>query len=90
MIKLIHYFIFITFFISSYSADTNDKKDKAKEIAAILCQPGEFTLMIISTSLAAGILPREDAQFFLLVCVLGMLMTPIVIKALPSVRNIKS
>lgn len=63
------------------------KHEKAKEISLILCQPGEFTLMIISTSLAAGILPREDGQFFLLVCILGMFMAPFVFKFLPSTKK---
>jgi CPA2 family monovalent cation:H+ antiporter-2 len=61
----------------------------ARDISIMLCQPGEFTLMIISVSLAAGLLPREDAQFFLLVTVLGMIVTPFVFKAIPSVRNQK-
>jgi predicted Kef-type K+ transport protein len=52
----------------------------------MLCQPGEFTLMIISLSLAMGLLSTDDAQFFLLVTVLGMLVTPFVFKAIPTVR----
>jgi CPA2 family monovalent cation:H+ antiporter-2 len=65
------------------------KDHYAREIATILCQPGEFTLMIISLSLATGLLAREDGQFFLLVCVLGMIVTPLVFKAIPSVRKAK-
>ena len=52
------------------------KHTYARDIATILCQPGEFTLMIISVSLAVGLLPADDAQFFLLVTVLGMIITP--------------
>lgn len=63
------------------------KHKHAKEIAMTLCQPGEFTLMIISVSMAVKLLPIESAQFFLLVTVLGMLMTPFVFKILPSVRK---
>ncbi len=63
------------------------KHQPAQNISLILCQPGEFTLMIISTSLAAGILPREDGQFFLLVCVLGMFVAPVVFRFLPSAKK---
>lgn len=59
----------------------------ARDIATILCQPGEFTLMIISVSLLSGLLPADDAQFFLLVTVLGMIITPLVFKFIPSVRE---
>lgn len=58
----------------------------ARDIATILCQPGEFTLMIISVSLVAGLLPQQDAQFFLLVTVLGMIVTPFVFKVIPSAK----
>ena len=63
------------------------KHRKATEISMLLCQPGEFTLMIISVSLTVGLLPAADAQFFLLVSVLGMLVTPFVFRYIPSARN---
>ncbi len=59
----------------------------ARDIATILCQPGEFTLMIISVSLAMNLLPADDAQFFLLVTVLGMIITPLVFRFIPSIRE---
>lgn len=59
----------------------------ARDIAVILCQPGEFTLMIISMSMAAGLLPYADGQFFLLVCVLGMMVTPVIFRLLPTVKE---
>jgi len=59
----------------------------ARDIATILCQPGEFTLMIISVSLAMELLPQDDGQFFLLVTVLGMIVTPFVFKIIPTVRE---
>jgi len=67
------------------------KHDFARDVALTLCQPGEFTLMIISVSLAVGLLPPDDAQFFLLVSVMGMMITPIVFRFIPAVReaNIK-
>jgi CPA2 family monovalent cation:H+ antiporter-2 len=63
------------------------KHKHASEISMMLCQPGEFTLMVISVSMAVKLLPVESAQFFLLVTVLGMLVTPFVFKMLPSVRK---
>ena len=60
---------------------------KSRDTALILCQPGEFTLMVISVSLGVGLLPAEDAQFFLLVAVLGMLVTPFVFKYIPATRS---
>lgn len=65
------------------------KHHYARDISMILCQPGEFTLMIISVSLAAGLLPIADAQFFLLVTVMGMLVTPIVFRFIPSLKENK-
>ena len=65
------------------------KHHYARDISMILCQPGEFTLMIISVSLAAGLLPTADAQFFLLVTVIGMLVTPIIFRFIPSLKENK-
>lgn len=59
----------------------------ARDISLILCQPGEFTLMMISVSMAVGLLPPADGQFFLLVTVLGMIITPITFRFIPSVRE---
>jgi len=66
------------------------KHQYARDISTILCQPGEFTLMVISVSMASGLLPYEDAQFFLLVCVLGMLASPLIFRIIPSVRTAKN
>ena len=63
------------------------KDGYAREIALVLSQPGEFTLMIISLSITMGILPQNDGQFFLLVAVLGMLLTPLFFRFLPSAKN---
>ena len=65
----------------------NIKHVYARDMALILCQPGEFTLLIISLSLTYGLLPTQDGQFFLLTTVLGMLVTPIIFKFIPSVRE---
>jgi len=63
------------------------KHPYARDMSIMLCQPGEFTLMLISLSMAVGLLPQTDAQFFLLVVVLGMLITPFIFKFIPSVRK---
>jgi CPA2 family monovalent cation:H+ antiporter-2 len=63
------------------------KHPYARDMSVMLCQPGEFTLMIISLSLAVGLLPQADAQFFLLVTVLGMLITPFIFRFIPTVRH---
>lgn len=63
------------------------KHKDAFDVSMILCQPGEFTLMIISVSMAVKLLAFETAQFFLLVCVIGMIVTPIIFQFIPSVRE---
>jgi CPA2 family monovalent cation:H+ antiporter-2 len=63
------------------------KPTYARDLAMILSQPGEFTLMVISVSIAAGLLPANDGQFFLLVTVLGMLITPLLFRSVPIVRE---
>lgn len=65
------------------------KHKNAQDIAMILCQPGEFTLMILSVSMAVKLIPPIDAQFFLLVTVMGMIITPLVFQFIPSVRKSK-
>jgi CPA2 family monovalent cation:H+ antiporter-2 len=51
---------------------------KAAEVALLLGQAGEFALIIISLALAGGVMPREAAQYFLLVTALSMLITPVI------------
>lgn len=59
---------------------------RAAQTAVILSEPGEFALMVISVSLATGILANGPAQFFLLVTVIGMLCTPLVIRYMPYTK----
>lgn len=48
-----------------------------------LAQPGEFALMILGVALTSQLMPFEDVQFFLLVTVLAMMLTPFLFKLAP-------
>jgi CPA2 family monovalent cation:H+ antiporter-2 len=56
---------------------------QAAEVAVYLAQPGEFALVILGVSMAAGLMPERDVQFFLLVIVLAMMLTPLLFKLAP-------
>lgn len=53
------------------------------EAAVYLAQPGEFALMILGVAMATNLMPASDVQFFLLVTVLAMMLTPFLFKAAP-------
>lgn len=53
------------------------------EAALYLAQPGEFALLIFGAAMATGILPAGDVQFFLLVTVLAMTLSPLLFKLAP-------
>jgi len=55
----------------------------AAQVAVMLAQPGEFALLILSAALAAGVLPQQDGQFFLLVTALAMMCSPLLFKIAP-------
>lgn len=59
---------------------------RAARTAVLLSEPGEFALMAISVCLTMGLLTHETSQFFLLVTVLGMLVTPFVLRLAPPTR----
>ncbi|MBY0354614.1 MAG: cation:proton antiporter [Rickettsiales bacterium] len=50
---------------------------KAAEVSLLLGQAGEFALIIISMAMATGLMPREAAQYFLLLTSLSMMLTPL-------------
>jgi monovalent cation:H+ antiporter-2, CPA2 family len=56
---------------------------QAAEAAVYLSQPGEFALMILGIAMASQLMPVQDIQFFLLVTVLAMMLTPFVFKLAP-------
>lgn len=58
-------------------------KRVAGETAVMLGQCGEFAFVILTLALAEGIIPKGDAQFFMLVTALSMFMTPFVTALAP-------
>lgn len=57
----------------------------ATESALLLGQGGEFAFIVISLALSLSLLPNEDAQFFLVVTIMSMLITPFVAKAAKAI-----
>lgn len=49
---------------------------KAAKASIMLAQCGEFAFIVIGLSLAGGLMPADDAQFFLLVTAASLLLTP--------------
>lgn len=49
---------------------------KAAKSAIMLAQCGEFALIVIGLALAGGLMPAEDAQFFMVVATVSLLFTP--------------
>ncbi|MCE9508732.1 MAG: cation:proton antiporter [Alphaproteobacteria bacterium] len=54
------------------------KKDVAAETAIMLGQGSEFVFVIITMALSYKIIPFADAQFFMLVTTLSLVMTPFI------------
>ena len=57
------------------------------EASLYLAQPGEFALMILGVALSANLMPIEHIQFFLLVTVVSMMITPALFKIVPLVNK---
>jgi CPA2 family monovalent cation:H+ antiporter-2 len=60
------------------------QKRVAGETAVMLGQCGEFAFVILTLALAEGVIPKGDAQFFMLVTALSMFMTPFVTALAPK------
>lgn len=58
-------------------------KPVAAETAVMLGQCGEFAFVILTLALAEGLIPKGDAQFFMLVTALSMFATPFVTALAP-------
>jgi CPA2 family monovalent cation:H+ antiporter-2 len=56
---------------------------QSAESAVYLAQPGEFALMILGVALSTHVIPAQDVQFFLLVTVVAMMLTPFLFKLAP-------
>jgi CPA2 family monovalent cation:H+ antiporter-2 len=61
------------------------QKRTAAETAVMLGQCGEFAFVILTLALGYGIIPKGDAQFFMLVTALSMFITPFVAWLAPRV-----
>lgn len=57
------------------------------EASILLGQSGEFVFVIVTMALAAGIIPARDAQFFMVVTAISMLMTPFVALLAPALAR---
>ena len=60
---------------------------QATVTAIYLAEPGEFALMILGVAMATQLMPAHDVQFFLLITVLAMMLTPLLFKIAPLVGN---
>lgn len=56
---------------------------QAAEASVYLAQPGEFALMILGVAMSAQLMPASDVQFFLLVTVVAMMVSPLLFKFAP-------
>ncbi|MCC7036048.1 MAG: cation:proton antiporter [Alphaproteobacteria bacterium] len=64
------------------------QKHAAAETAVMLGQCGEFAFVILTLALAEGVIPRGDAQFFMLVTALSMFVTPFVTALAPKLGKL--
>lgn len=58
---------------------------EAGEASVYLAQPGEFALMILGVAMSTQLMQASDVQFFLLVTVVAMMLTPFLFKLAPMV-----
>ena len=56
---------------------------QAAQTAIYLAQPGEFALLILGVALSTHVIPSQDVQFFLLVTVFAMMLTPFLFNLIP-------
>jgi len=63
-------------------------KARSIEVSITLAQCGEFAFLILSMALIQGLIVEKDAQFFLLVAALSMLITPFTTKLGGTARKI--
>lgn len=61
------------------------KRNKAIEASVRLAQAGEFAFLILGLSVAGGLIPKADQQFFLLVASLSMFFTPFFTRLAPTI-----
>lgn len=59
------------------------ERKTAAETSVLLGQSGEFVFVIVTMALSYKIIPPSDAQFFMIVTAISMLMTPLVALVMP-------
>jgi CPA2 family monovalent cation:H+ antiporter-2 len=62
-------------------------KDRAAEVAIMMAEVGEFAFVILSLAFGAGLVPKDDYQFFLLVTALSMMLVPLNFQLAPRVGH---
>lgn len=62
-------------------------KNQAAKAAVMLAQCGEFAFIVIGIAVAGGLISFDDAQFFLMLAAISMLITPVVTKLGPVIQN---
>ena len=60
----------------------------AAHASVLLAQCGEFAFIIIGLALAGKLLPEQDAQFFLLVASISLLVTPLTTRLAPLAEKL--
>jgi CPA2 family monovalent cation:H+ antiporter-2 len=63
------------------------EKKTAMETSILLGQSGEFVFVIVTIALANGMMQAVDAQFFMLVTAMSLLVTPFVAAIAPNVAK---
>ncbi len=63
------------------------EKKTAAETSILLGQSGEFVFVIVTIALGYGIIPAADAQFFMIVTSMSLLVTPVVAAASPAISR---
>lgn len=58
-------------------------KNQAAQASVMLAQCGEFAFIVLGLAVAGGLMPQADAQFFLLVATVSLLITPLTTKLAP-------
>ncbi len=66
----------------------NIPRNQAVKAAVMLAQCGEFAFIVIGLAVTGGLLPQEDAQFFLMLAAISMLCTPLLSRLGPVLQNL--
>jgi len=62
-------------------------KNQAAKASVMLAQCGEFAFIVIGLAVAGGLISFDDAQFFLMLAAISMLITPVITKLGPVIQD---